>query len=52
EFQEGDMVDALSTVEQKSLENWKELDNESKDRKVERDAKKEGEQTVKAIFIF
>nr|GEZ04655.1 hypothetical protein [Tanacetum cinerariifolium] len=24
EFQEGDMVDALSRVEQKSLENWKE----------------------------
>ncbi|GKE35779.1 hypothetical protein Tco_1455101 [Tanacetum coccineum] len=28
EFQEGDMVDALSIVEQKSLGNWKELDNE------------------------
>nr|GFA82927.1 reverse transcriptase domain-containing protein [Tanacetum cinerariifolium] len=27
EFQEGDMVDALSIVEQKSLGNWKELDN-------------------------
>ncbi|GJY26102.1 hypothetical protein Tco_0400828 [Tanacetum coccineum] len=31
EFQEGDVVDALSRVEQKSLGNWKELDNESKD---------------------
>ncbi|GKA59642.1 hypothetical protein Tco_0758955 [Tanacetum coccineum] len=28
EFQEGDMVDSLSIVEQKSLGNWKELDNE------------------------
>ncbi|GJV52704.1 hypothetical protein Tco_0096259 [Tanacetum coccineum] len=28
EFQEGDMVDALSIVELKSLGNWKELDNE------------------------
>ncbi|GJU42552.1 hypothetical protein Tco_1195509 [Tanacetum coccineum] len=27
EFQEGNMVDALSRVEQKSSENWKELDN-------------------------
>nr|GEW84584.1 hypothetical protein [Tanacetum cinerariifolium] len=33
EFQEGYMVDALSIVEQKSLKNWKELDNESKDKK-------------------
>ncbi|GKD87092.1 hypothetical protein Tco_1358246 [Tanacetum coccineum] len=41
EFQEGDVVDALSIVEQKS---WKELDNESKDRKVERDAKREENQ--------
>ncbi|GJT68311.1 hypothetical protein Tco_1019791 [Tanacetum coccineum] len=31
-FQEGDMVDALSRVELKSLGNWKELDNESEDR--------------------
>ncbi|GJU47576.1 hypothetical protein Tco_1204842 [Tanacetum coccineum] len=50
EFQEGDMVDALSMVEQKSLENWKELDNESEDRKVERDAKREGEPTILATF--
>ncbi|GJV69230.1 hypothetical protein Tco_1484739 [Tanacetum coccineum] len=41
EFQERDMVDALSRVEQKSSGNWKELDNESEDRKVERDAKRE-----------
>ncbi|GKE23234.1 hypothetical protein Tco_1434746 [Tanacetum coccineum] len=50
EFQEGDTVDALSMVEQKSLENWKELDNESEDRKVERDAKREGEPTILATF--
>ncbi|GJT52186.1 hypothetical protein Tco_0978343 [Tanacetum coccineum] len=50
EFQEGDMVDALSIVEQKSLGNWKELDNESEDRKVERDAKREGEPTILATF--
>nr|GEV26365.1 hypothetical protein [Tanacetum cinerariifolium] len=49
EFQ-GDMVDALSLVEHKSLGNWKELDSESKDRKVERDAKREGEPTILAIF--
>ncbi|GJS07219.1 hypothetical protein Tco_0364015 [Tanacetum coccineum] len=39
-FQEEDMVDALSMVEHKSLENWKELDNESEDKKVERDTKR------------
>nr|GEX21864.1 hypothetical protein [Tanacetum cinerariifolium] len=50
EFQEGDMVDALSIVEQKSLGNWKELDNESKDRKVEIDVKREGEPTIVATF--
>nr|GEU99722.1 uncharacterized mitochondrial protein AtMg00810-like [Tanacetum cinerariifolium] len=50
EFQEGDMVDALSRVEQKSLGNWKELDNESKDRKVERNAKRKGEPTILATF--
>ncbi|GJZ69169.1 hypothetical protein Tco_0632719 [Tanacetum coccineum] len=51
EFQEGDMVDALSRVlEQKSLENWKELDNESEDRKVERDAEREGEPNILAPF--
>ncbi|GJT05042.1 hypothetical protein Tco_0839504 [Tanacetum coccineum] len=50
EFQEGDMVDALSRVEQKSLKNWKELDNELEDRKVERDAKREGEPTILEIF--
>ncbi|GKB78850.1 hypothetical protein Tco_0945745 [Tanacetum coccineum] len=50
EFQERDMVDALSRVEQKSLGNWKELDNESKDIKVERDAKREGEPTILATF--
>nr|GFA39381.1 hypothetical protein [Tanacetum cinerariifolium] len=49
EFQ-GDMVDALSLVEHKSLGNWNELDSESKDRKVERDAKREGEPTILAIF--
>ncbi|GJY85806.1 hypothetical protein Tco_0499832 [Tanacetum coccineum] len=48
---EGDMVDALSRVlEQKSLENWKELDNESEDRKVERDAEREGEPNILAPF--
>ncbi|GKF93825.1 hypothetical protein Tco_0283525, partial [Tanacetum coccineum] len=41
EFQEGDMVDALSRVEQRSLENWKELDNESEDKKVKRDSERE-----------
>ncbi|GKE70590.1 hypothetical protein Tco_1528662, partial [Tanacetum coccineum] len=45
EFQEGDMVDALPMVEQKNLQNWKELDNESEDRKVKRDAKRKGEPT-------
>nr|GEX05482.1 deacetylvindoline O-acetyltransferase [Tanacetum cinerariifolium] len=50
EFQERDMVDALSIMEQKSLGNWKELDNESGDRKVERDAKREGESTILATF--
>ncbi|GJV13916.1 hypothetical protein Tco_1359239 [Tanacetum coccineum] len=50
EFQEGDMVDAMSRVEQKSSGNWKELDNESEDRKVERDAKREGEPTILATF--
>ncbi|GJW35878.1 hypothetical protein Tco_0058798, partial [Tanacetum coccineum] len=50
EFQEGDMVDALSIVEQKSLGIWKELENESGDRKVERDAKREGEPTILATF--
>ncbi|GKC89388.1 hypothetical protein Tco_1150037 [Tanacetum coccineum] len=49
-FQEGDMVDALSIVEQKSLGNWKELDNESEDRKVERDAKREREPTILETF--
>ncbi|GJU66329.1 hypothetical protein Tco_1252588 [Tanacetum coccineum] len=49
-FQEGDMVDALSRVEQKCLRNWKELDNESKERKVEMDAKREGESTILATF--
>ncbi|GKE19407.1 hypothetical protein Tco_1426984 [Tanacetum coccineum] len=48
EFQEGDMVDTLS--KQRSLGNWKELDNESKDWKVERDAKREGEPTILATF--
>ncbi|GJW48103.1 hypothetical protein Tco_0079749 [Tanacetum coccineum] len=48
EFQEGDMVDAL--LEQRSLGNWKELDNESEDWKVERDAKREGEPTILATF--
>ncbi|GJW78593.1 hypothetical protein Tco_0140275 [Tanacetum coccineum] len=47
EFQ-GDMVDALS--EQRSLGNWKELDNESEDWKVERDSKREGEPTILATF--
>ncbi|GKD87314.1 hypothetical protein Tco_1358468 [Tanacetum coccineum] len=51
EFQEGDMVDALSrVVEQKSLGNWKESDNKSEDRKVERDAEREGEPTILATF--
>ncbi|GJU89791.1 hypothetical protein Tco_1302214 [Tanacetum coccineum] len=50
EFQEGDMVDALSRVEEKSSENWKELDNESEDKKVERDAQREGELTILATF--
>ncbi|GKC52577.1 hypothetical protein Tco_1075322 [Tanacetum coccineum] len=48
EFQKGDMVDALS--EPRSLGNWKELDNESEDWKVERDAKREGEPTILATF--
>ncbi|GJU42250.1 hypothetical protein Tco_1195207 [Tanacetum coccineum] len=51
EFQEGDMVDALSrVVEQISSENWKEIDNESEDRKVERDAEREGEPNIIATF--
>nr|GEX39513.1 hypothetical protein [Tanacetum cinerariifolium] len=50
EFQEEDMVDALLIIEQKGLGNWKELDNESGDRKVQRDAKKEGEPTILATF--
>ncbi|GJT02334.1 hypothetical protein Tco_0823503 [Tanacetum coccineum] len=50
EFQEGDMVNALSRVELKSSRNWKELDNESEDRNVERDAKREGEPTILATF--
>ncbi|GJZ27579.1 hypothetical protein Tco_0571832 [Tanacetum coccineum] len=37
-------------VQQKSLGNWKELDNESKDRKVEMAAKREGEPTILATF--
>nr|GEU63208.1 hypothetical protein [Tanacetum cinerariifolium] len=49
-FQEGYIVDALLRVEQKSLGNWKELDTESEDRKVEMDAKREGEPTILAIF--
>ncbi|GJV00560.1 hypothetical protein Tco_1329830 [Tanacetum coccineum] len=44
------MVDAVSRVEQKILENWKELDNESEDRKVEIDAKREGESIILATF--
>nr|GEV10282.1 hypothetical protein [Tanacetum cinerariifolium] len=52
EFQEGDMADALSRVlEQKSLENYKELDNELKDRKVERDAEKEGEPNILKVVL-
>ncbi|GKC02490.1 hypothetical protein Tco_0994100 [Tanacetum coccineum] len=50
EFQEGDMVDALLIVEQKSSRNWKELDNESEYRKVERHAKREEEPTTLATF--
>ncbi|GJS41502.1 zinc finger, CCHC-type containing protein [Tanacetum coccineum] len=51
EFQEGDMIDALSRVlEQKSSGNWKELDNESENRKVERDVEREGEPTILATF--
>ncbi|GKC61975.1 polypyrimidine tract-binding protein homolog 3, partial [Tanacetum coccineum] len=51
EFQEGDMVNALSRVlEHKSLKNWKELDNESEDKKVERDAEREGEPDILAPF--
>ncbi|GJT34751.1 hypothetical protein Tco_0925170 [Tanacetum coccineum] len=42
EFQEGDIFDVLSRfVELKSSKNWKELDNESEDMKVERDAERE-----------
>ncbi|GJZ00620.1 hypothetical protein Tco_0518049 [Tanacetum coccineum] len=37
-------------LEQKSSENWKELDNESEDRKVERDAEREGEPNILAPF--
>ncbi|GJU04486.1 polypyrimidine tract-binding protein homolog 3 [Tanacetum coccineum] len=36
--------------EVKSLENWKELDNESEDRKVERDAEREGEPNIFTPF--
>nr|GEV17182.1 hypothetical protein [Tanacetum cinerariifolium] len=43
------MVDALSIMQQKSLE-LKELDNESGDRKVERDVKREEEPTILATF--
>ncbi|GKC68804.1 hypothetical protein Tco_1101402, partial [Tanacetum coccineum] len=50
EFQEGDTVDALSRVDQKTSRNWKELDNEAEDRKVERDAKSEREPTILATF--
>ncbi|GJZ37399.1 polypyrimidine tract-binding protein homolog 3 [Tanacetum coccineum] len=50
EFQEGDMVDVLSRAEQKSSKNWKELDNESEVKKVERDAEREGEPTILATF--
>ncbi|GJR26102.1 hypothetical protein Tco_1102334 [Tanacetum coccineum] len=51
EFQDGDMVDALSkVVVQKSLGNWKELDNVSEDRKVERDGEREGEPNILATF--
>ncbi|GKA15419.1 reverse transcriptase domain-containing protein [Tanacetum coccineum] len=46
----GDMVDALSRVKQKGLGNWKELDNELEDRKLERDAKREEELTILATF--
>ncbi|GKB85276.1 hypothetical protein Tco_0957548 [Tanacetum coccineum] len=42
--------EVVDNVEQKSLGNWKELDNESKDRKVERDAKREGEYQHLATF--
>ncbi|GJY52419.1 immune-associated nucleotide-binding protein 9 [Tanacetum coccineum] len=37
-------------VEQISSENWKEIDNESEDRKVERDAEREGEPNIIATF--
>ncbi|GJW62330.1 hypothetical protein Tco_0111665 [Tanacetum coccineum] len=47
---EGDMVDALSRVKQKGLGNWKELDNELEDRKLERDAKREEELTILETF--
>ncbi|GJT18886.1 hypothetical protein Tco_0877592 [Tanacetum coccineum] len=40
----------LDTVPEKSSEYWKELDNESEDRKVERDAEKEGEPNIFAPF--
>nr|GEU90613.1 hypothetical protein [Tanacetum cinerariifolium] len=47
----GDMVDALSrVVKQKSSGNWKELDNESEDKTIERDAEREGEPTILATF--
>nr|GFA08131.1 hypothetical protein [Tanacetum cinerariifolium] len=42
--------EGVDNVEQKSLGNPKELDYESKDRKVERDAKREREPTILAIF--
>ncbi|GJS97106.1 putative reverse transcriptase domain-containing protein [Tanacetum coccineum] len=34
----------------KSSKNWKELDNESKDRKVERDTEREGEASILATY--
>ncbi|GJW67171.1 hypothetical protein Tco_0121595 [Tanacetum coccineum] len=42
--------EVVDKVEQKSLGNKKELDNESKDRKVERGAKREGEPTILGTF--
>ncbi|GJZ83294.1 hypothetical protein Tco_0648467 [Tanacetum coccineum] len=38
------------TKEVKSSRNWKELDNESEDMKVERDVEREGEPTILATF--
>ncbi|GJV00565.1 hypothetical protein Tco_1329835 [Tanacetum coccineum] len=45
-----EVVDNVSRVEQKISGNWKELDNESEDKKVERDAKREGESIILATF--